>query len=211
MTQRRRGQTHGAGALRPKLAPGLLWDFNTGDPVIWWKQVTADRETPTRGVVLGKTGKRIRIGLQGGRDRAERVVRYVAAEHLQPVGRYCAKAPSQGRRLPTPMSSWGQFTRYVEVGEDLFCVRHVDVFDNGNVLSYDREPWVDAYGMLGEARVNRNRTALRWGKVEEIVAEEFERIWARALRHPLRKQQIASALMPRHGLVPVWLSISRSF
>lgn len=37
-----------------------------------------------------------------------------------------------------PLRGWGRVTRYLEIGDDLFAVRHIDVFENGYALLYDR-------------------------------------------------------------------------
>src|SRR5262249_23352912 len=99
--------------------------------------------------------------------------------------------------------------RYVEIGEDLWVVRQVDVFENGNMLSYDRRHWVDDFGMLGDGRMNRNRKQGLWGKSQEINARELERVWTAARASPMWQQQAATAKMRRLGAVPVWLTIKR--
>ena len=62
------------------------------------------------------------------------------------------KAPAQGPRESEPLRSWGTFTRYLEIGDDRYAVRHVDVFANGYAVRYDRTHWVDELGMQAGSR-----------------------------------------------------------
>ncbi len=75
------------------------------------------------------------------------------------------------------------------------------------MLSFDRVHWVDAFGMLGDAKINRNRKQYLWGTCEEIESAEFERVWTEARASPTWPQQVATAQMGRMGAVPVWLTI----
>jgi hypothetical protein len=75
------------------------------------------------------------------------------------------------------------------------------------MLSYDRVHWVDDFGMLGDAKINRNRKRGPWGQSEEIEPAEFERAWKAARASPLWPQQVGTAQMARMGSVPVWLTI----
>jgi hypothetical protein len=140
-------------------------------------------------------------------DANDRFTRHVAAESLQPVAGYHAKAAGQGPAILEPAASWGPFTLYLDIGADLRAVRQVDVFENGNMLCYDRIHWVDDFGMLGDARINRNRTRGPWGQSEEIEADEFERVWRAARASPMWPQQAATVQMGRMGAVPVWFTI----
>jgi hypothetical protein len=60
---------------------------------------------------------------------------------------------------------------------------------NGNLLCYDRVHWVDDFGMLADARLNRNRKGGRWGRFDEIEADKFEHAWKAARDSPLWRQQ----------------------
>ena len=124
-----------------------------------------------------------------------------------PIGGYFQKAAGLGPAILEPAARWGRFIRYLEIGDDLRPIRHVDVFENGNMLSYDRAHWVDDFGMLGDARINRNRKRGLWGKSEEIEAAEFERVWTAARASPMWLQQVATARTARMGAVPIWLII----
>jgi hypothetical protein len=50
---------------------------------------------------------------------------------------------------------------------------------NGNCLKYDRYHWHDDFGMLGGARHTPEYDAdcAREWAIEQITAEEFERVW----------------------------------
>src|SRR5262249_8243358 len=104
-----------------------------------------------------------------------------------------------------PPASWGPFTRYLEIGDDLRPVRQVDVFEDGHMLSYDRVHWIDVFGTLADAKINRNRKQGPWGRSEEVEPAEFERVWTAARASPTWPQQVATAQMGRKGAVPVWL------
>ena len=151
--------------------------------------------------------KRITITVEDPDDTRVRFLRHVATDSLQPVAGYYAKAIGQGPRSSEPAASWGRFTRYVEIGEDLRTVRQVDVFEDGHMLSYDGVHWVDDLGMLGDAQINRNRKSGVWGQSVEIESAEFERVWKAARASPTWRQQVATAQMERMGTVPVWLTI----
>lgn len=114
------------------------------------------------------------------------------------------KAPNQVVELE-PLASWGAFTRNVEIGDDRFAVRHVDVFTNGYSLKYDRSHWVDALGMLAGMRYDRKRWSKWWGPPLEISPEEFETIWLEAVKSPVRAIQLREEKMSTMGAIPIWL------
>lgn len=178
-----------------------------GSPVFWWKRITREVEYPYRAEVVAVGPKRVRISVEDPDDASDRLTRHVAVESLQPVGGYYQKAVGQGPAILEPAASWGRFTRYIQVGEDLRAARQVDAFEYGNLLCYDRVHWVDDFGMLADARLNRNRKRGRWGQSEEIKAEEFERVWNAARASPLWQQQVETEQMGRMGAVPIWLTI----
>jgi len=104
------------------------------------------------------------------------LIRPVAADRLQPVGGYARKAQRQGPEIVEPASRWGLLTLYLEIGDHLCAVRQVNRFANGNLLSYDPKHWVDQFGMLADAQINRNRKTGPWGQSEDIHAAEFEEV-----------------------------------
>jgi hypothetical protein len=180
--------------------------FRPGDLVYWWKRITREGEHPCRAEVVAIGSKRIKIAVKDPDGGSEPVIRHVAADCLQPVGIYHEKARCQGPELLEPAASWGRYTCYAEIGEDLRLVRQVNVYENGSMLSYDRRHWVDEFGMLGDARINRNRKQGRWGQSEEITAAEFESVWKAARRSPVWKRQQATAKMSQWGAVPMWFT-----
>lgn len=115
------------------------------------------------------------------------------------------KAPDQTHGLEPP-ASWGAFTRYVEIGDDLYAVRHVDVFANGYALSYDRVHWVDELGMLGDMRYDEKKWTKWWGAALEITPEEFEAVWRSAEESPARPIQLRGEKTSEMGVTPVWLA-----
>lgn len=181
--------------------------FRPGDQVFWWKRAARAVEYPYRAEVVAIGARRVTIAVEDPDGGPDRIVRHVAAECLQFVGVFHEKASAQGPAILEPAASWGPFTRYVEVGEDLHALRQVDFFENGNMLSYDRTHWVDDFGMLGDARINRNRKQGLWGSSEEIGTEEFEQVWGAARRCSLWQRQVATAQMENRGAIPVWLTI----
>jgi hypothetical protein len=178
-----------------------------GSQVFWWKRITRAIEFPYRAEVVAVGPKRVTIRVEDPDDADDRFIRHVAVESLQAIAQYHAKAVGQGPAILEPAAAWGQFTRYREVGEDLRPVRQVDVFENGNLLSYDRTHWVDDFGMLGDARINRNRKQGPWGKSEEIAPAEFARVWTAARASPMWPRQVVGAQMEQMGAVPIWFTV----
>jgi hypothetical protein len=180
--------------------------FQPGGRVIWWKWITREVQDPFRAEVVTVGPKRVTITVEDPDDPSGSLTRHVPAESLQLIGGYYEKAMGQGPAILEPAASWGRFTRYIEVGEDLRAVRHVDLFENGSLLCYDRIHWVDDFGMLADARINRNRKEGPWGRSEEIEAAEFERVWTAARRSPSWPQQVATAQMAAwKSTAPIWL------
>ena len=117
------------------------------------------------------------------------------------------KALDQGLLLPGPVADWGRFSRLIEIGDDRYAVRHVDAFESGRWLRYDRNHWVDGFGMLADAQFGRREPRSRQWQVVEVANEEFEAAWEAAGRSPQWPLQVASAKMGRLGAVPVWLRL----
>ena len=87
-------------------------------------------------------------------------------------------------------ADWGPFTRYLEIADDNFARRQVDLYANGCGLRYDREHWVDPLGQLGDVRYaleSSSEQSRRW-TVLEIGAIEFEAAWENAARAPNQPQ-----------------------
>ena len=78
------------------------------------------------------------------------------------------------------------------------------VFDNGNIMSYDRVHWVDDFGMLGGAKFNRNCKRGKWGHSEEIDAAEFEHMWTAARTSATWPEQVKTANMEWMGAEPLF-------
>jgi hypothetical protein len=119
------------------------------------------------------------------------------------------KSPGQGPFPDEPRKSWGPLTRYLEIGDDLYALRHVDVYANGHALRYDRVHWVDDFGILADARYHPKRWEKWWGPSVVIDPSEFEVVWRAAESSPSWPIQVASARMARMGAVPIWLARRR--
>jgi hypothetical protein len=186
--------------------------YQPGDQVFWWKRITSQFEYPYQAEVVAVGEERITILAEDPYGGARQVIRHVGAEWLQPVAVYHEKATNQAPAMLEPVASWGRFTRYLEIGADLRALRMVDLFENGNTLSYDRSHWVDDFGMLGDGQLNRNRKKWHWGQSEEITAAKFEGVWEVARRSATWQHQMATAKMARmtlRGYVPRWLTVTQ--
>lgn len=117
------------------------------------------------------------------------------------------KAPGQGPSISEPLRSWGTFTRHLEIGDDQFVVRQVDVFVNGYAVRYDRTHWVDDLGMLADSRYRPKVWERWWGPGVPMTADEFEQVWAAAESSPVYQLQLATAKISRWGAVPVCLRL----
>ena len=115
------------------------------------------------------------------------------------------KAPGQGPSVDEPRRSWGKLTRYLEIGEDGYAVRHVDVYENGHVLRFDRTHWVDNFGMLADMRYNPKKWEKWWGPSLTIEAAEFDEVWRAAEASPTWRLQLDTPLMDQVGKMPIWL------
>jgi len=116
------------------------------------------------------------------------------------------KAPGRCLRLDFVAAGWGKFVRYLEVAADQYAVRQIEVFDNGNVLRYDRAHWCDNFGQLLGLRFSRKpKWAVAFPGTELIEAAAFERAWRAAQRSPLWEQQVSCSRAAVWGAVPHWL------
>jgi hypothetical protein len=116
------------------------------------------------------------------------------------------KAPNQGPYPWEPWRSWGRFTRYAEIGDDLYAHRHVDLYENGHLLRYDRTHWVDDFGILAGVRYDEKKFKKWWGPAITIEPVEFEEVWQAAASSPIWPLQLSSARMSTMGQVPIWLT-----
>lgn len=67
---------------------------------------------------------------------------------------------------------WGTSTYFMEIGKDLYPLRQIEVYQNGNVLFYDNSHILDDYGMLCDKRIDVEDI-----QEFEITQAEFEQIW----------------------------------
>ncbi len=68
--------------------------------------------------------------------------------------------------------TWGTSTYFVEIDDTLHALRQIEVYENGNVLFYDKNHIWDDYGMLSDKRIGKE-------DIEEfaITQTEFEQTW----------------------------------
>ncbi len=112
---------------------------------------------------------------------------------------------AQGPAGLEPRCSWGTFTRHLEIGDDRYVLRHVDLFENGYAVRYDRVHWVDDLGMLADMPYCPRAWEKWWGPAISLRAVEFEWVWTTVESSPARPLQLATAKMGRWGVVPPWL------
>ena len=177
-----------------------------GSEIYWWRRVTGSIDFPYRGRVVKIGPSLVTVSVDDVGAGNKEVVRQVTRARVQLVGGHWTKSDEQGPSMLGPMSEWGKFTRYIEVGIDLRANRHVDSFENSYMLRYDRTHWVDSFGFLADARINRNRLTGPWGTSEEISAQEFQSIWTQAGNGSLWKQQLKASRSETMGEVPIWLA-----
>ena len=77
----------------------------------------------------------------------------------------------------SPLAEWGSFVRYLEMTDDGYANRQVDLFVNGCALMYDRELWCDEESMLADAKYDAESFATSSGPSREISSEQFEVEW----------------------------------
>ena len=116
------------------------------------------------------------------------------------------KAPGQCLHRDFVAFEWGEFVRYVEVSDDQHAVRQIDVYENGNVLRYDRTHWCDDFGQLLGLRFSRKpKWAAHFPGAQLINAGEFEKLWHAAEQSPLWEQQLSRSRVNKWRNVSSWL------
>lgn len=68
--------------------------------------------------------------------------------------------------------AWGCSTYFMEIDSNLYAHRQIEVYENGNVLFYDKSHVADNYGMLCDKKLVDNNI-----EEFEITKAEFEQIW----------------------------------
>jgi hypothetical protein len=103
-------------------------------------------------------------------------------------------------------SDWGECIRYVEIGDDRYALRQVEVYGDGRVLKYDRTHWCDKFGQLFGCLFSHKQKAVdgRTG-AEVIESGEFERAWLAAAGSQMSRPQSEHSLVAHWGAVPHWL------
>jgi hypothetical protein len=68
--------------------------------------------------------------------------------------------------------NWGTSTYFMEVGHNLYALRQIEIYENGNILFYDSNHLADNYGMLCDKQLDEE-------DIQEfaITEAEFEEIW----------------------------------
>jgi hypothetical protein len=114
--------------------------------------------------------------------------------------------PGQCLRRDSLAADWGDCVRYVEIGDDRYAVRQVEVYTKGRVLRYDRSHWCDRFGRLFGRLFSSKRKAIEGRlRANPIEPKVFERAWREALRSPMWVQQVEHSLTAERGLVPDFL------
>ncbi len=103
-----------------------------------------------------------------------------------------------------PQSGWGTATRYFEIAHDKYARRHVEVFENGIALRYDRTNWIDEVDSLADARYDPIRWQKAWGPDHASNAEEFIAAWLSAADAPNQPQSYFD-----HGPWPILWRLAR--
>jgi len=108
-----------------------------------------------------------------------------------------------------PQSAWGSATRYLEISEDLYASRQVDIYENGNALRYDRANWMDEFDSIAGAKYDHDRWVKAWGPDEKITATEFEAAWRLAESAPNQPQAYRNEAGPWPMLLAEQKRLSR--
>ncbi|WP_040252153.1 hypothetical protein [Psychroserpens mesophilus] len=67
---------------------------------------------------------------------------------------------------------WGKSIWYIEIGEDNYIKRQLEVYENSNRIKFDEDHWCDSYGSLGDQPIKISEL-----NSIKITAEEFESEW----------------------------------
>ena len=70
--------------------------------------------------------------------------------------------------------NWGFCIYYVETDENFYPSRHIELYQNGNVLKYDKRHLFDKFGMLADQPIENS---MKDSKASEISKNDFEEIW----------------------------------
>jgi hypothetical protein len=175
--------------------------FKPTDRVVWWRGRASGRWNAVFCNVDRVDAERVRVELPGdGRVK----YRWIPMERLQPVQAWHEKASEITPPEYEPLQDWGRFTRYLEIGEDLFAVRKVDAFENGFMLRYDRSHWMDRFGSLGLLPYCRVRWEQWWGPSEPVTEQEFNDVWRAAAKTQAYKLQMADGCSATPPPRPPW-------
>lgn len=68
--------------------------------------------------------------------------------------------------------AWGTSTYFLEIGENAYTYRQIEVYENGNVLFYDKKHFSDDYGRLSDKPMQDDNL-----EEFEITEAEFEHVW----------------------------------
>jgi hypothetical protein len=71
--------------------------------------------------------------------------------------------------------SWGTSVWYLEVGDDGYPIKQIELYDNGNRLKYHSNKTFDDYGGLGDQAIDLNEF-----EKFNISKEDFEQEWAKS-------------------------------
>lgn len=72
---------------------------------------------------------------------------------------------------------WGHSVYYFEVDDEMYPVRQIELYDNGNALQYSSEHLADEYGMLGDQPLPEAEF-----RQFEITGAEFDGAWQKGRR-----------------------------
>ena len=67
---------------------------------------------------------------------------------------------------------WGKSIWYLEIGEDSYIKRQLEVFENTNRIKFDENHWSDSYGSLGDQPIEFKEL-----NATEINETDFESEW----------------------------------
>lgn len=111
--------------------------------------------------------------------------------YFRAPGRVVRLSPSGKFYQSQDDTEWGRITQYREVTDDQFAVRQVDVYENDNLLRYDRSHRKDRYGsLMGRKFSRKQKWAIDFPGAEIINAGEFEGVWQAALMSPHWRLQL---------------------